>query len=244
MTGVSERVALVTGGNKGIGLEIARQLGQAGVEVLVGARDEGRGRKAAAALMEDGIRARFLPIDVVDAESISAAARSIEEQYGRLDILMNNAGITDPEDGVPSTSSTKAVRRIFETNLFGAHAVAREMLPLIRKSPAGRIVNMSSSLGSLAMNGDPSSPYYAAQLFGYNASKAALNMLTVQLSEELRGTSVTVNSVSPGFVKSDLNGNTGYLSPEQGAQLPVAMALQGDDAKSGQFLDATGATPW
>lgn len=238
------RVALVTGANKGIGHEIARQLGEAGVTVLIGARDADRGRVAADELRQSGIDARHIPLDLSDEKSILEAARTIGQEFGKLDILVNNAGITDPEDGVPSVASTHALRRIMETNFIGTHAVTKAMLPLVKKAPAGRIVNLSSSLGSLALNGDPTSTYYAAQLLGYNASKAALNMLTVQLSEELRGTTVTVNSVSPGFVKTDLNGHTGHLSVEEGARLPVEFALQGADAVSGQFVEAGGPTPW
>ena len=238
------RVALVTGANKGIGHEIARQLGQAGITVLVGARDADRGKAAANELRQLGIDARNMPLDLNDEQSILEAARTIERDFGKLDILVNNAGVTDPEDGVPSIASTSALRRIMETNFIGTHAVSKAMLPLVKQAPAGRIVNLSSSLGSLTLNGDPTSTYYAAQLLGYNASKAALNMLTVQLSEELRGTPVTVNSISPGFVKTDLNGHTGHLSVEKGARLPVEFALQGDDAVSGQFVEARGQTPW
>jgi NAD(P)-dependent dehydrogenase (short-subunit alcohol dehydrogenase family) len=133
---------------------------------------------------------------------------------------------------------------VFETNFFGALAVTQAMLPLLRKSTAARIVNLSSALGSLAGNGDPSSPYYSAQLIGYNASKAALNMLTVQLSEELRDTPHVVNSVSPGYVKTDLNGGNGFLSPEQGAKTPVKFALLGDDAVSGRHFGPDGEIAW
>tara|TARA_R110000868_G_scaffold411785_1_gene710610 strand:- start:101019 stop:101576 length:558 start_codon:yes stop_codon:yes gene_type:complete len=185
-----------------------------------------------------------MPLDLNDEQSILEAARTIERDFGKLDILVNNAGVTDPEDGVPSIASTSALRRIMETNFIGTHAVSKAMLPLVKQAPAGRIVNLSSSLGSLTLNGDPTSTYYAAQLLGYNASKAALNMLTVQLSEELRGTPATVNSISPGFVKTDLNGHTGHLSVEEGARLPVQFALQGDDAVSGQFVEAGAQTPW
>lgn len=240
----SVRTALVTGANKGIGLEIARQLAQAGVLVLVGARDADRGRAAAAELVADGLRAEFIQIDVTDADSIAAAAESIRRQYGRLDILVNNAGIVDPQDGAPSTASPQAALRIMETNFVGVLAVTQAMLPLLKESPAGRIVNLSSSLGSLTLNGDPSSPYYAARLIGYNASKAALNMLTVQLAEELRATAMAVNSVSPGYVKTDLTGNTGFMTPEEGAKLPVQYALLGEGAVSGRFVEASGETPW
>ena len=195
------RVALVTGANKGIGHEIARQLGVAGITVLVGARDADRGKAAANELRQLGIDARNMPLDLNDEQSILEAARTIERDFGKLDILVNNAGVTDPEDGVPSIASTSALRRIMETNFIGTHAVSKAMLPLVKQAPAGRIVNLSSSLGSLTLNGDPTSTYYAAQLLGYNASKAALNMLTVQLSEELcqrRSKSRPFGGVKPG----------------------------------------------
>ncbi|PZU05822.1 MAG: hypothetical protein DI606_18925 [Sphingobium sp.] len=143
------RVALVTGANKGIGHEIARQLGQAGITVLVGARNADRGEAAAIELRQLGIDARDIPLDLNDEQSILEAARTIERDFGKLDILVNNAGITDPEDGVPSVASTSALRRIMETNFIGTHAVTKAMLPLVKQAPAGRIVNLSSSLGSL-----------------------------------------------------------------------------------------------
>ena len=239
-----KRIALVTGANKGIGLEIARQLAQAGVSVIIGARDAERGEAAVKELSSQGLDATFVQLDLVDEASIAAAAASVSDQHGRLDILVNNAGIVDWTDGVPSRASLQAVRRVIETNFFGALAVTQAMLPLLRKSMAARIVNLSSALGSLAGNGDPSSPYYSAQLIGYNASKAALNMLTVQLSEELRDTPHVVNSVSPGYVKTDLNRGNGFLTPEQGAKTPVKFALLGDDAVSGRHVGPDGEIAW
>lgn len=235
------RIALVTGANKGIGLEIARQLAQAGLHVIIGARDDGRARAAVDDLASQGLTAQSLRLDVTDAASICAAASKIRQEHGRLDILVNNAGIFDPADGTPGKASINAVRRVFETNFFGALAVTQEMLPLLREAAAGRIVNLSSSLGSLTLNGDPSSTYYAAQFIGYNASKAALNMLTVQLREELRGTPIVVNSVSPGFVKTDLTGY-GTMTPADGARLPVQYALAGEE--TGRFVEPGGTTPW
>jgi NAD(P)-dependent dehydrogenase (short-subunit alcohol dehydrogenase family) len=240
----NNRVALVTGANKGIGLEIARQLAQAGVSVIIGARDAERGNVAVADLSSQGLIATFVQIDLLDEASIAAAAATISDKHGRLDILINNAGIADWTDGVPSRSKLEAVRRVIETNFVGTLAVTQAMLPLLRKSQAARIVNLSSALGSLAMNGDPSSPYYSAQLVGYNASKAALNMLTVQLSEEFRDTPHVVNSVSPGYVKTDLTGGNGFLTPEQGAKTPVKFALLGDDAVSGRHVGADGEIAW
>lgn len=237
-------VALVTGANKGIGLEIARQLAQAGVFVIIGARDPARANAAVHGLAQQGIQAQFVQIDLNDSESILSAAKTIRAEHGKLDILVNNAGIVDAEDGRPSHASLDAVRRILETNFVGTLAVTQAMLPLLRQSTAGRIVNLSSSLGSLKLNGDPESPYYSAQLIGYNASKAALNMLTVQLSEELRDTRIVVNSVSPGYVKTDLTGHGGFLTAEEGAKLPVEYALLGENPVSGRFVEANGETPW
>jgi NAD(P)-dependent dehydrogenase (short-subunit alcohol dehydrogenase family) len=240
-----KRIALITGANKGIGLEIARQLAQAGVDVIVGARDASRVATAIADLAAQGLRAQSLSIDLLDHASVAAAAQVIDVQYGRLDILVNNAGIVDAADGPPSTSSSEAARRIMDTNFVGTLAVTQAMLPLLRKAPAARIVNLSSSLGSLTVNGDPTSPYYAARLIGYNASKAAVNMLTVQLAQELCDTAIVVNSVSPGYVKTDLTGHTGYMTPEEGARLPVQYALLSEDnAVSGKFIEASGVTPW
>ncbi|WP_457936631.1 SDR family oxidoreductase [Mesorhizobium sp. 10J20-29] len=240
----ANRIALVTGANKGIGLEIARQLAQAGVFVIIGARNAERAMAAVQDLASMGLEAQALAIDLNDHESIAVAADTIGGTHGRLDILVNNAGIVDPQDGPPTASAPQAARRIMDTNFVGTLAVTQAMLPLLRRSSAGRIVNLSSSLGSLALNGDRTSPYYSARLIGYNASKAALNMLTVQLSEELRETPIVVNSVSPGFVRTDLTGHTGFMTPEEGAKLPVEYALLGDDAVSGRFVEASGQTPW
>lgn len=235
------RVALVTGGNKGIGLEIARQLAQAGVRVIIGARDNGRAQKSVDDLAAQGLAAQSVWLDLDDEQSITVAATTIAAEHGRLDILVNNAGIFDAADGPPSAGSLAAVRRSMETNFLGTLAVTQAMLPLLRAAPAGRTVNLSSSLGSLTLNGDPTSTYYSQRFIGYNASKAALNMLTVQLHEELRDTPVVVNSVSPGFVKTDLTGY-GTITPEEGARLPVQFALGGEE--SGRFVEAAGETPW
>ena len=240
----TKRIALVTGANKGIGLEIARQLGQAGVFVVIGARDPARALAAVEDLTSQGLEAQSVHIDLNDQASISAAAETIRTEHGKLDILVNNAGIVDAEDGPPTRSSPEAVRRILETNFVGTLAVTQAMLPLLRRAPAARIVNLSSSLGSLTLNGDPTSPYYSARLIGYNASKAALNMLTVQLAEELRDTPIVVNSVSPGYVKTDLTGHHGVLTAEEGARLPVEYALIGEGAVTGRFVEASGETPW
>lgn len=234
-------VALVTGANKGIGFEVARQLGQAGVHVIIGAREDDRGRMAVSELGSQGLVAQSVRLDLTDEQSIADAATTITQEHRKLDILVNNAGVFDTADGPPGKASLAAVRQVMEVNFTGTLAVTQAMLPLLLAAPAGRIVNLSSSLGSLTLNGDPSSTYYSSQFIGYNASKAALNMLTVQLREELRGTSVVVNSVSPGFVKTDLTG-FGAITPEEGAKLPVRYALGGEE--NGRFVEAAGETPW
>ncbi|MEO5807005.1 SDR family oxidoreductase [Devosia sp.] len=240
----THKVALVTGANKGIGLEIARQLAQSGITVFLGARDFARGQQAVAALASSGVNAEVVEIDLNDDQTIAAAAQVIGDRYGRLDILVNNAGIIDAEDGPPSIATIGAARRLMETNFIGTLAVTQAMLPLLRQSPAGRIVNLATTLGSLAINGDPSSPYYEARLIGYNASKAALNMLTIQLAAELKGTGIAVNSVAPGYVKTDLTGNNGFMTAEEGARLPVEYALLGEGAVSGRFVEPAGNAPW
>lgn len=240
----TRRIALVTGANKGIGLEIARQLAQADIRVFMGARDPGRGREAAARLAAEGLAVEAIAIDLEDETTIADAATRLADEFGRLDILVNNAGIVDAADGPPSTAAIGAVRRLMETNFIGTLAVTRAMLPLLRKARAGRIVNLATTLGSLAINGDPTSPYYEARLIGYNASKAALNMLTVQLAAELKDTSIVVNSVAPGYVKTDLTGHNGFMTPEEGARLPVRYALLGDGAVSGRFVEPDGEAPW
>lgn len=240
----NKKIALVTGANKGIGLEIARQLAQAGLVVLMGARSLRRGQNAADDLAEAGLAVEAVEIDLNDEPKIVSAAERIAGKYGRLDVLVNNAGIVDADDGPPSVATTAAARRLMETNFLGTLAVTQAMLPLLRRSRAGRVVNISTTLGSLAINGDPTSPYYDARLIGYNASKAALNMLTVQLAAELKDTSIVVNSVAPGYVKTDLTGGNGFMTPAEGARLPVEYALLGPDAVSGSFVEPQGDAPW
>jgi NAD(P)-dependent dehydrogenase (short-subunit alcohol dehydrogenase family) len=244
LNSTSKRIALVTGANKGIGFEIARQMAQSGVSVLMGARKPERGIAAAEQLIAGGLDVAFIQLDLDDGASVAAAAANVETEHGRLDILVNNAGVAPPGDGAPSVPSLDVVRRVFETNFFGTLAVTQAMLPLLRKSAAGRIINMSSGLGSLTLNGDPSNPFYEVRLIGYNASKAALNMLTIQLSAELRGSSVTVDSVCPGLTKTDLSGHRGEQSPAAAAITPVKFALMAEGKSSGKFVNADGELPW
>lgn len=244
MQAQDQRIALVTGANKGIGLEIARQLGRAGLHVLLGARNAVLGEQAVTTLREEKINARCIALDVCHRHTIDAAAARIEAEYGRLDVLVNNAGITDKADGPPSRTSIEAVRRVFETNVFGALAVTQAMLPLLRKSNSPRIVNVSSGLGSLTHNNDPGWEFAQVKIFGYNASKAALNMLTVQLAAELKDIGAKVNSADPGFTATDLNDHRGYQTVPQGAAAAVRLALLPDDGPTGGFFSASGQEPW
>jgi NAD(P)-dependent dehydrogenase (short-subunit alcohol dehydrogenase family) len=241
---MSKKVALVTGANKGIGFQIAREFGEAGMTVLLGARDPRLGEQAAATLRGENLDARFVQLDLVRPETIAAAAASIASQFQHLDILVNNAAILDPADGPPSSADLNSVRRVMETNFFGTLAVTQALLPLLRKAKAARIVNLSSGLASLVKNSDPDWSFASFKFIGYNTSKAALNMLTIQLAYELRGTGIKVNSVSPGFVATDMNDHRGTQTVEEGAEGPVHLALLPPDGPTGGFFDKDGPHPW
>jgi NAD(P)-dependent dehydrogenase (short-subunit alcohol dehydrogenase family) len=240
---MDRRVAVVTGANKGIGLEIARQLAREGITVFVGARDEERGRAAAEKLQAEGLDARPLRLDVTDDASVTAATSFVEENAGRLDILVNNAGVAI-DDGLPSRVSTDALRRTYETNVFGVVRTIQAMLPLLRRSDAGRIVNLSSGLGSLTRNSDPSWEFAAAKYLAYNSSKTAVNAITVQFAYELRDTPIKVNAADPGYVATDMNQNQGVRSVEQGAATPVRLATLPPDGPTGGYFNDDGVLPW
>ena len=236
-------VALVTGANKGIGLEIARQLGKRGFSVYIGARNATLGEEAAAKLRSENLDARSLHIDLDQPPTSQAAARTIQNEFQHLDVLVNNAAIIDRADGPPGAVDPNVVRRVMETNFFGALAVTQAMLPLLRAAPAARIVNVSSGLGSLTLNADPARPFAAFQFLGYNTSKAGLNMLTIQLADQLRDTTIKVNAVSPGSVATDMNPQ-GTLTTEEGASEPVRLALLPADGPTGGFFHSAGSYPW
>jgi NAD(P)-dependent dehydrogenase (short-subunit alcohol dehydrogenase family) len=238
------KIALVTGANKGIGRAIAGQLAGLGMIVLVGARDEARGEAAAAELRAEGGDIRFVRLDVTDAASIDAAAARLDEELGRLDVLVNNAAIGLGRRPAPSEVSVADLRRVYETNVIGVAAVTNAMLPLLRRSPAARIVNLSSELGSFTVLADAEHAWHPYTSLAYGTSKAALNAITVLYADELRPAGIKVNAVSPGYVATDLNGHSGYLTPEQGAKLPVLAATLGEDGPTGAFLNAEGTAPW
>jgi NAD(P)-dependent dehydrogenase (short-subunit alcohol dehydrogenase family) len=244
-------VALVTGANKGVGCAIASRLAQLGLTVYVGGRDHERGHRAAAEITARGGDARFVALDVTDEASIAAAAERIDADTGRLDVLVNNAGISINPGVAPSETPVDDLRRTYETNVFGVVAVTNAMLPLLRRSSAARVVNVSSDLGSLHHATAKDNPWGGAPplLLAYNSSKTALNAITIMYADELRDAGILVNTVSPGYVATDLNGHRGTLTPDQGARIPVLMATLGDDGPTGTFRAEDGTpngriAPW
>ena len=239
-----QTIALVTGANKGIGYEIAAGLGALGWSVGVGARDAERGEAAVQKLRAGGADAFAVPLDVTDDASVAAAAALIEERDGRLDVLVNNAGVTgDPGRQLPTTVDLAAVRTAVETNVIGVIRVTNAMLPLLRRSASPRIVNMSSSVGSLTLQSAPGSqtgPISAA----YAPSKTFLNGVTVQYARELRDTNILINAANPGYCATDLNGFRGVRTPEQGAAIAIQLATLPDDGPTGAFFDDAGPVPW
>jgi len=228
-------VALVTGANKGIGLETARQLGARGATVLAGARDAGRGRDAERALCAEGVDARFVSLDVTSEAAARQAAEWIDAEFGLLDILVNNAGIAT-SGGPPSETSLAGLREVLETNVLGVIAVTNAMLPLLRRAPAGRIVNVSSELGSVTLMSDQSSPMWRLPpSVSYPVSKSALNMVTAMYARELAGTPVKVNAANPGYCATDLNGHSGPRPAGEGASVSVHLATLPADGPSGTF---------
>jgi len=242
----TQRVALISGANKGIGFETARQLGKQGITVLMGARDLAKGQAAAEQLKKEGIDARAVKFDVVNAADIKAAAEKIEKEFGKLDILINNAGVMFEPIGGNNTSSVPddVVRKTFDTNFFSAISVTKAFLPLLKKSDAGRIVNVSSILGSLTLHATEGSPIYEAKALAYDASKAALNSFTIHLAHELKGTKIKVNSAHPGWVKTDMGTDAAPMNIVDGAKTEVELATLGADGPTGGFFHMGEAINW
>jgi NAD(P)-dependent dehydrogenase (short-subunit alcohol dehydrogenase family) len=242
----AKRVALISGANKGIGFETARQLGQKGITVILGSRDLAKGEAAAAQLKKEGIDARAVKLDVVNPSDVKAVADTIERDYGHLDILVNNAGIMLEAIGGNNTStvSDEILRKTFDTNFFAAIAVTRAFLPLLKKSDAGRIVNVSSILGSLALHATEGSPIYEAKALAYDASKAALNSFTIHLAHELKGTKIKVNSAHPGWVKTDMGTDAAPMEIVDGAKTEVELATLGPDGPTGGYFHMGQAITW
>lgn len=251
----NKRIALVTGANQGVGFQVAKELVANGHKVFIGSRNLKRGEAAAEDIGEDAVP---LQLDVTDRASIAAAAERIRTEFGHLDLLVNNAAISNTrmqqlglslreyaQITLASNASLDEVREIWETNVFGVLAVYQAMLPLLRQSEGARIVNVSSGVGSLATNADPAFPYRAFYSVGYSASKTALNAITLAMMVELESTNIKINLVSPGFTRTNLNGYEGMEPVEEGSREVVRVALLGADGPSGTFTMWENTTiPW
>jgi len=239
------KIALITGANKGIGFETARQLAKTGVHVIVAARSQAKADEAAAALKAEGLTVEALALDVTDAASIAAAAAAVTANHGRLDILINNAGVMIDEAGKRVSEQTLDIwRSTFDTNVFGVIAVTQAFLPLLHKSSAGRIVNLSSILGSNTLHATPGSPIYDYKVPAYNVSKTALNGWTVQLAYELRDSNIKVNAAHPGHVQTDMGGASAPMAIVDGAKTSVQLALLPADGPNGGYFHMGEALPW
>ena len=243
------KVAFITGANRGLGLETARELGKQGIVVILGSRDQKKGEAAAAKLRDEGITAESLGFDVTKTQDHQKALDYFAKKYGRPDILVNNAGILKEGQAgsAPNQTSTvpqKVLRETFETNFFATVALTQKLLPLIRKAPSGRIVNVSSILGSLTLHADPNSPIYPFKTLAYDASKAALNAFTVHLAHELRDTKIKVNSAHPGWVKTDMGGPNAPMEVSEGGKTSAQLATLNDGGPSGGFFHLGETLPW
>jgi NAD(P)-dependent dehydrogenase (short-subunit alcohol dehydrogenase family) len=248
---MSQKIAFITGGNRGLGYQTALDLGkQPAIKVVIGSRDLTQGKQAAEKLQAAGADVDVLQFDITKSADYQAAYDYFNSNYGRLDILVNNAGIaggTFPGDGPEHRASDvplDLLHKVFETNFFAQVALTKTLLPLIRKSPAGRIVNLSSILGSLTLHADPKSPIYHAKSFAYDASKAALNAFTVHLAYELRDTRIKVNSAHPGWVKTDMGGDQAPMEIEDGSKTSVALATLPEGGPSGGYFHMGRPLPW
>ena len=242
----TKKVALITGANKGLGFEMARQLAQSGATVLLAARDSQKGEAAAAKLKQEGLDVQFLKLDVTKPQDHAAAADFIEKNFGRLDVLINNAGLSVDGlgGGKASATGSNSLHQTFETNFFAPVALTQALLPLLKKSPAARIVNMSSILGSQALHADPKSPIYDFKSLAYDASKAALNSFSIHLAHELKDTKIKVNSAHPGWVKTDMGTDAAPMEIPEGAKTGVSLALLDDNGPNGGFIHLGKTLPW
>jgi NAD(P)-dependent dehydrogenase (short-subunit alcohol dehydrogenase family) len=244
----NKKIALITGANRGIGFETARQLAQQNIKVLLGARNVERGKEAAAKLQNEGLDVEFILLDVDDSTTHESAEKYIKENFGKLDILVNNAGIAldEVKDGAPvpaSKTPLETFRKTFETNFFNIIALTQTLVPLVKQSDAGRIVFLSSGLGSLSLHSDPTWDFYHYKVPAYDISKTALNGYAVHLAYELKDTPIKVNLAHPGSVETDMNAN-GVLKVEEGAKTSVALATLPADGYTGKFIYLGEELPW
>ena len=240
------KVALITGANRGIGFETAKQLGEKGVTVVAGARTLKAAEETAAKLKSQGIDAYGIQLDVTSAADRAAAAKYIDEKFGKLDILVNNAGVSAATGFANVTSQVEdsEIRRIYDTNFFAVVSLTRELLPLLKKSAAGRIVNLSSILGSLTLHADPTSPIANFKSVAYDSSKSALNAYTIHLAHELKDTAIKVNSAHPGWVKTEMGTDAAPMEIPDGARTSVELALLGAGGPTGHFIHLGQELPW
>jgi NAD(P)-dependent dehydrogenase (short-subunit alcohol dehydrogenase family) len=241
------KVAFITGGNRGIGLETARQLAQTGIEVVIGSRSLEKGNAEAAKLRAEGLKIDAIRFDITKSADYKEAYDYFDKKYGKLDILINNAGVSKEQfSGKNSTSTVSPAifREVFETNFFGLIGLTQTLLPLLKKSPAGRIVNLSSILGSLTLHATPGSPIYDFKVVAYNSSKSALNQFTIHLAHELKDTKIKVNSAHPGWVKTELGTDAAPMEIPDGAKTSVQLATLGPDGPTGSFIHMGETLPW
>jgi NAD(P)-dependent dehydrogenase (short-subunit alcohol dehydrogenase family) len=242
-----KKVALITGANRGIGFETARQLGKKGITVVVGARTLASAEETASKLKAEGIDAVPVKLEVTSDQDRKAAVKTIGDKFGKLDILINNAGVgsqTDMFALTVSETTEEELQKVYGTNLFSVVAITREFLPLLKKSDAGRIVNLSSVLGSLTLHADPNSPIAAIKTFAYDSSKSALNAFTIHLAVELKDTKIKVNSAHPGWVKTDMGTDKAPMEIVDGAKTSVELALLPADGPNGRFIHLGQELPW
>lgn len=242
-----KEIVLITGANKGIGLEVARVLGKHGMHVLLGSRDRQRGQSALELLKSEGVEAELVVLDISVENSIRNATKEIAMKHGRLDVLVNNAAVLPEKDREVNNSvesvNMQVLRQTFDTNFFGTFQLTRALLPLLKKSNKGRIVNVSSVLGSLSVSNDPDGGIYESKPFAYSASKAALNMFTVHLAAMMKDQGIRVNSVHPGWVQTDMGGEEAPLSIAEGAKTITDLVLGGGH-KTAKFLHLGEELPW
>ncbi|MEU0092371.1 SDR family oxidoreductase [Kribbella sp. NPDC006257] len=241
---MNNKIALVTGANKGIGFQIAQQLGDRGYTVLIGSRDLARGEAAVKELVAGGIEAAAIQLDVTEESSVRAAAAQIGERHGRLDVLVNNAAIIADGDTAVSEIDADVLRRGYETNVIGLISVTQAMLPLLRKAERARIVNLSTELSSLTAVGNPAHRASTVKMAGYNSSKIAVNMITVMLANELRGTGILVNAADPGRCATEMGGLDTPRTPAEGAAVAVRLATLGENGHTGELHSEAGRLPW
>lgn len=245
---MSKKIALVTGANKGIGFETAKQLGKKGISIIAAARNADNGNMAVSKLKAEGIDAEFLQLDVTNETQIQQAFEYINNKYDKLDILINNAGIAVEHGGWGANTATtvteKELHQTFDTNFFSIVLLTNKLLPLLKKSEAGRIVNLSSILGSLTLHSDAASPIYSSKLFAYDASKTALNAYTIHLAAALANTKIKVNSAHPGWVKTDMGSDAAPMEIIDGAKTSVELALLDESGPNGKYIHLGQELPW